>query len=198
LLHIHPIFERQLNREDKEALLNQHALVVWFVGLSGSGKSTLATGLENYLYRKGYKTKLLDGDNLRTGINNNLGFTEDDRIENVRRAAEVSKLFLNCGIITICSLISPTIRVRNMAREIIGTDSFIEVYVDCPLETCEKRDVKGLYAKARSGEIKDFTGISSPFEIPENPELIIDTGKDPLEINLKKLVEYIRPRIKRQ
>jgi adenylylsulfate kinase len=197
-LHIHPIFERQLKREDKEALLNQHALVVWFVGLSGSGKSTLATGLENYLFRKGYKTKLLDGDNLRTGINNNLGFTEDDRIENVRRAAEVSKLFLNCGIITICSLISPTIQVRNMAREIIGSDSFFEVYVDCPLEVCEKRDVKGLYAKARSGEIKDFTGVSSPFEIPESPELIIDTGKEPLEINLKKLVEYIRPRIKKQ
>jgi adenylylsulfate kinase len=198
LLHIHPIFERQLKKEDKEALLGQNAHVIWFVGLSGSGKSTLATGLENYLYRKGYKTKLLDGDNLRTGINSNLGFTEEDRIENVRRAAEVSKLFLNCGIITICSLISPTIQVRNMAREIVGTDSFIEIYVDCPLELCEKRDVKGLYAKARRGEIKDFTGISSPFEIPVHPELIIDTGNDPLEINLKKLVEYIRPRIKRK
>jgi adenylylsulfate kinase len=198
LLHIHPIFERQLKKEDKEALLGQNAHVIWFVGLSGSGKSTLATGLENYLYRKGYKTKLLDGDNLRTGINSNLGFTEEDRIENVRRAAEVSKLFLNCGIITICSLISPTIQVRSMAREIVGTDSFIEVYVDCPLELCEKRDVKGLYAKARRGEIKDFTGISSPFEIPVHPELIIDTGNDPLEINLKKLVEYIRPRIKRR
>jgi adenylylsulfate kinase len=197
-LHIHPIFERQLKKEDKEALLGQNAHVIWFVGLSGSGKSTLATGLENYLYRKGYKTKLLDGDNLRTGINSNLGFTEEDRIENVRRAAEVSKLFLNCGIITICSLISPTIQVRNMAREIVGTDSFIEIYVDCPLELCEKRDVKGLYAKARRGEIKDFTGISSPFEIPVHPELIIDTGNDPLEINLKKLVEYIRPRIKRR
>jgi adenylylsulfate kinase len=198
LLHIHPIFETQLKKEDKEALLNQHAVVIWFVGLSGSGKSTLATGLENYLYRKGYKTKLLDGDNLRIGINNNLGFSDEDRIENVRRAAEVSKLFLNCGIITICSLISPSIYTRRMAREIIGSDSFIEVYVDCPLEICEKRDVKGLYAKARRGEIKNFTGISSPFEIPENPDLVINTFNDPLEINLKKLVEHIRPRVKKQ
>jgi adenylylsulfate kinase len=198
LLHIHPIFERQLKKEDKEALLNQNAVVIWFVGLSGSGKSTLATGLENYLYSKGYMTKLLDGDNLRIGINNNLNFSEEDRVENIRRTAEVSKLFLDCGIITICSLISPTESIRKMAKEIIGQESFIEVFVDCSLEVCEQRDVKGLYAKARSGEIKNFTGISSPFEIPENPDLVIDTVVDSLKLNLKKLVEFIRPKIKKQ
>jgi adenylylsulfate kinase len=198
LLHIHPIFERQLKKEDKEALLKQNAFVIWFVGLSGSGKSTLATGLENYLHTKGYLTQLLDGDNLRTGINDNLNFSEDDRLENVRRTAEVSKLFLNCGVITICSLISPTEKVRKMAKEIIGEEHFIEVYVDCSLDVCEQRDVKGLYAKARKGEIKDFTGISSPFEVPSNPDLVIDTVNDSLKINLKKLVEYIRPRIKKQ
>lgn len=198
LLNIHPIFERQLKRKDKEALLKQQAIVIWFIGLSGSGKSTLATGLENYLYKKGYKTMLLDGDNLRTGINSDLGFSDEDRVENIRRAAEVSKLFLDCGIIVICSLISPTVRLREMARRIVGADSFVEVFVDCPLEECEKRDVKGLYAKARRGEIKNFTGISSPFEVPENPDFKIDTAKDTLNINLKKLVEFVRPRIKLQ
>ncbi len=197
MLHIHPIFERQLKREDKETLLGQKALVVWFVGLSGSGKSTLATGLENYLHSKGYKTELLDGDNLRTGINSNLTFSEEDRIENIRRAAEVSKLFLNCGIITLCSLISPTVKIRQMAKQIIGADAYLEVYVKCPIEICEKRDVKGLYAKARKGEISDFTGISSPFEEPLQPDLVIDTEKDSLKVSLKTLIEYIRPRIKK-
>ena len=197
MLHIHPIFERQLKREDKETLLGQKALVVWFVGLSGSGKSTLATGLENYLHSKGFKTELLDGDNLRTGINNNLTFSEEDRIENIRRAAEVSKLFLNCGIITLCSLISPTVKIRQMAKQIIGADAYLEVYVKCPIEICEKRDVKGLYAKARKGEISDFTGISSPFEEPLQPDLVIDTEKDSLKVSLKTLIEYIRPRIKK-
>ena len=160
------------------------------VGLSGSGKSTLARAVENTLHQQGKVTMLLDGDNLRTGVNNNLGFSESDRVENIRRAAEVAKLFANCGLITICSLISPTERIREMAREIIGDDYF-EVYIDCPLEVCEERDVKGLYAKARRGEIKDFTGISSPFDIPTSPDLSVPTYRQSLEESHQLLVDKI-------
>lgn len=195
MLHIHPIFEKQLKRGDKEALLKQRGLVIWFVGLSGSGKSTLANGLENYLHSKRYITTLLDGDNLRTGINKNLGFSEEERVENIRRAAHVSKLFLDSGIITLCSLISPTERVRNMAKDIIGRDSYVEVFVNCPLEVCEKRDVKGLYAKARRGEIAHFTGISSPFESPANPDIELRTDINELETSLEKLINFIEPKI---
>jgi len=195
VLHIHPIFEKQLKRGDKEALLKQRGLVIWFVGLSGSGKSTLANGLENYLHSKRYITTLLDGDNLRTGINKNLGFSEEERVENIRRAAHVSKLFLDSGIITLCSLISPTERVRNMAKDIIGRDSYVEVFVNCPLEVCEKRDVKGLYAKARRGEIAHFTGISSPFESPANPDIELRTDINELETSLEKLINFIEPKI---
>lgn len=197
MLHIHPIFEKQLKKSDKENLLRQNAVALWFVGLSGSGKSTLATGLENFLYKEGYLTKLLDGDNLRTGINNNLGFSEEERTENIRRAAEVSKLFINCGVVTLCSLISPTNRIRSMAKTIIGAENYVEIFVNCPLEVCERRDVKGLYAKARRGEIADFTGISSPFEPPEHPDLEIRTDREDLETSLKKITDYILPRIKR-
>lgn len=195
MLHIHPIFERQLKRGDKEALLKQKGLVIWFVGLSGSGKSTLANGLENYLYSSGYITTLLDGDNLRTGINKNLGFSKEERTENIRRAAHVSKLFLDSGIITLCSLISPTEQIRDMARDIIGPESYVEVFVNCPLEICEQRDVKGLYAKARRGEIPNFTGISSPFEKPQKPDIELKTDQNELEVSLKKLIEFIDPRI---
>lgn len=169
--------------------------MIWFVGLSGSGKSTLANGLENYLHSKRYITTLLDGDNLRTGINKNLGFSEEERVENIRRAAHVSKLFLDSGIITLCSLISPTERVRNMAKDIIGRDSYVEVFVNCPLEVCEKRDVKGLYAKARRGEIAHFTGISSPFESPANPDIELRTDINELETSLEKLINFIEPKI---
>lgn len=195
VLHIHPIYEKQLKRGDKEALLKQRGLVIWFIGLSGSGKSTLANGLENYLYSKGYITTLLDGDNLRTGINRNLGFSEEERTENIRRAAHVSKLFLESGIVTLCSLISPTEKIRSMAKEIIGRESYVEVFVNCPLETCEKRDVKGLYAKARRGEIHNFTGISSPFEQPVDPDIELRTDQYELEESLKKLAEFIEPKI---
>lgn len=175
LQNIHPIFEKTLNRTHKEQLLRQKAVVIWMVGLSGSGKSTLATALENELYELGFLTQLLDGDNLRSGINNNLGFSEADREENIRRAAEVAKLFLNAGVVTICSFISPTEAIRQAARQLIGPADFMEVYVDCPVETCEKRDVKGLYAKARRGEIKNFTGIDAPFEPPVQPALKLPT-----------------------
>lgn len=188
--HIYPIFDTILQREQKEKLLQQKGKVVWMVGLSGSGKSTLARAAEHTLHQQGKLTMLLDGDNLRTGINNNLGFSEEDRTENIRRAAEVAKLFANCGVITICSLISPTERIREMAKSIIG-DNYFEVYIDCPLEICEQRDVKGLYAKARRGEIKDFTGISSPFDPPQHPDLKLKTYNQTIEDCHQELVNKI-------
>ena len=194
--HISPIFDTVLTQREKETLLNQKSMVIWMAGLSGSGKSTLAKSVEHNLHEQSYLTQLLDGDNLRTGINNNLGFSEADRIENIRRAAEVSKLFAECGIITICSLISPTIMIREMAKEIIGTDNYFEVFVNCPLEICEQRDVKGLYAKARNGEIKQFTGIDSPFENPEKPDLELLTDLESLEQCQRRLLESILKRIK--
>lgn len=194
--NIYPIFDTLLSKKDKERQLKQKAFVIWMVGLSGSGKSTLARSFEQNLHKAGYMTQLLDGDNLRVGINNNLGFSQEDRVENIRRAAEVSKLFANCGIITICSLISPTKEIRNMAKNIIGKEQFYEVFVNCPLEVCEQRDVKGLYAKARRGEIKDFTGISAPFEAPESPDLELRTDLDNLETCQAKLLQAVLPKIK--
>jgi len=196
--HIYPIFETILGREKKEKRNQQKSLVIWMVGLSGSGKSTLARSLENNLYEMGYLTKLLDGDNLRSGINNNLGFSEEDRTENIRRAAEVSKLFAQCGVVTICSLISPTAAIRSMAKEIIGEAMYYEVFINCPLEVCEQRDVKGLYAKARKGEIKKFTGIDSPFENPIDPSLEIRTDLNSIEDCQAELLTNILPRIKYQ
>jgi adenylylsulfate kinase len=193
--NIHPVFNSILSRQSKEALLKQKAKVIWLTGLSGSGKSTIAIELEKKLYEKGYATKLLDGDNIRTGINSNLGFSGEDRIENIRRIAEVSKLFLNAGIITINSFVSPTIDIRKMAAEIIGPDDFIEVFVNCPLEVCEKRDVKGLYKKARAGEIKDFTGIDAPFEAPPKPGIEIHTNKQTIEESVYQLLSFIIPNI---
>lgn len=193
--HIYPIFDSILSVSDKEELLNQKSIVVWMVGLSGSGKSTLAKALENTLHEQGYLTQLLDGDNLRTGVNNNLGFSEDERVENIRRAAEVSKLFANCGVITICSLISPTHDIQRMARKIIG-EKYFEVFINCPIEECEKRDVKGLYAKARNGEIKNFTGIDAPFDPPEDPDLEIKTHIDDLEVCHTQLVDAVLKKVK--
>lgn len=188
--NIYPIFDTVVQQHQKEALLHQKGKVIWMVGLSGSGKSTLARAAENTLHQQGKVTMLLDGDNLRAGVNNNLGFSEEDRRENIRRAAEVAKLFSHCGIITICSLISPTASIRQMAREIIGPDYF-EVFIDCPLEVCEARDVKGLYAKARRGEIPDFTGVSAPFEAPASPDLRIPTDSLSLEESHTLLIDKI-------
>ena len=193
--NIYPIFEKMLQRKDREALLKQKGIMIWFTGLSGSGKSTLAIALERELYKQGILCRILDGDNIRSGINNNLGFSEADRTENIRRIAEVSKLFVDCGIVTIAAFISPTHAIRRMASEIIGEDDFLEVYVSTPIEECERRDVKGLYAKARRGEIKEFTGISSPFEAPEHPFISIDTSRQSLADSVKVLLDAVSPKI---
>ncbi|NLR90669.1 MULTISPECIES: adenylyl-sulfate kinase [Flammeovirga] len=194
--NIHPIFNSILSREKKEGLLKQNGVVLWMTGLSGSGKSTLARALEFALHDLGYFTMLLDGDNLRTGVNSNLGFSEEDRKENVRRSAEVSKLFASAGIITICSLISPTEEIRDAAKEIIGEEDFKQVFIDAPFEVCAERDVKGLYKKALAGEIKNFTGLDSPFETPANPFVRIPTAEQSLEESLKQLLEAVLPIIK--
>lgn len=173
--NIFPIKDIMESRTDKEAVLGQKGVTIWFTGLSGSGKSTVAIALESLLSSKGYLCRILDGDNIRTGLNSNLGFSEADRNENIRRIAEVCKLFTETGIITIAAFVSPTNDLRRMARDIVGKDDFVEIYMSTPLEECERRDVKGLYARARKGEVKNFTGISAPFDIPEEPTLSIDT-----------------------
>ena len=189
--HIYPIFDRMLTRRDKEALLGQRGVMVWFTGLSGSGKSTVAIAVERELQRRGLLCRILDGDNIRSGINNNLGFSEADRVENIRRIAEVGKLFVDTGIITLAAFISPNNALRRMAAGIIGAEDFLEVYVSTPLEVCERRDVKGLYAKARRGEIKEFTGVSAPFEVPEHPALSLDTSSLTVEESVEKVLELI-------
>lgn len=192
--NIYPIFDRMMSRDDKEQLLKQRGMMLWFTGLSGSGKSTVAIALERELHSRGLLCRILDGDNIRSGINNNLGFSAEDRVENIRRIAEVGRLFVDTGIITIAAFISPNNQLREMAAEIIGKDDFVEVFVSTPLEKCEKRDVKGLYAKARRGEIKNFTGISAPFEAPEHPDITLDTSKLPVEESVKILLDYVLPK----
>ena len=194
--HIYPIFDRMLGRADKEALLHQHSVMIWFTGLSGSGKSTIAIALERELQKRGLLCRILDGDNIRSGINNNLGFSAEDRVENIRRIAEVGKLFVETGFITLAAFISPNNELREMASRIIGKENFLEIYVSTPLEECERRDVKGLYAKARKGEIRNFTGISAPFEAPAHPDLSLDTSKLSVEESVNRLLELILPRVK--
>ncbi|MDA9663593.1 adenylyl-sulfate kinase [bacterium] len=194
--NIFTIFDDILQREDKEAFLNQRSMVIWMTGLSGSGKTTVAKGVERYLHSQGVLNQLLDGDNIRVGISNNLTFSSEDRGENIRRIAEVSKLFMNCGIVTLNCFVSPTKKVRQVAKDIIGEKNFVEVYINASISTCEKRDVKGLYKKARKGEIRDFTGISAPFEAPENPALEINTSELSIEESVQKVLDYILPKIK--
>ena len=186
---------KPVGRADKEHRLKQKAKVLWMTGLSGSGKTTIGLALEKELYRRGFLVMLLDGDLVRTGINNNLRFSVEDRKENIRRIAEVSKLFVNCGIVTINCFISPTNEIRTMAKNIIGQDDFLEVFVSAPLEICENRDVKGLYAKARKGEIPEFTGISSPFDIPPDPDLVLDTVRMSVEESVQRALDFILPKI---
>ena len=189
--NIYPIYDQMMSREDKEQLLNQRGMMVWFTGLSGSGKSTVAMSVERELHKRGILCRILDGDNIRSGINNNLGFSQEDRMENIRRIAEVGKLFVQTGIVTLACFVSPTEDIREMARQIVGEQDFKEVYVSTPIEECERRDVKGLYARARKGEVKNFTGISAPFEEPQNPTLSIDTSKLSLEESTMKVLEMI-------
>jgi len=189
--NIYPIYDQMMSRSDKEKLLHQHGLMVWFTGLSGSGKSTIAMGVERELHKRGILCRILDGDNIRAGINSNLGFSAEDRMENIRRIAEIGKLFVQTGIVTLACFVSPTNDLRMLARNIIGEEDFKEVFVSTPLEECERRDVKGLYARARMGEVKNFTGISAPFEIPENPALEIDTSRLALEESVNSVVMMI-------
>ncbi len=170
--------------------------LIWFTGLSGSGKSTLASALESHFFNQGYYTYILDGDNIRSGLNKDLDFSNESRKENIRRIAEVSRLFIDAGVIVLTAFISPFRSDRKFAKDLVGQENFFEIHVDCPLEICEKRDVKGLYKKARAGEIKNFTGIDSPFETPETPDLVVDTNRDSLESCLNQLIEEIEPRVK--
>ncbi len=196
--NIFPIFNDLLKKADKEKLLKQKALTIWMTGLSGSGKSTIAKGIERILHNEGYLTQTLDGDNVRSGINNNLTFSLKDRKENIRRIAEISKLFVNCGIITINCFVSPTIEMRDTAKKIIGEKNFLEVYINASLEECIKRDTKGLYSKAKIGQIKNFTGIDSPYEAPKKPDIEINTNKLTIDDSLMKIINYIKPKIKCQ
>jgi len=194
--NLFPIFDDILQREEKEILLQQNAKVIWMTGLSGSGKTTVAKGVERHLHSKGILNQLLDGDNIRVGISSNLTFSSEDRAENIRRISEINKLFLNCGVVTLNCFVSPTIEIRNIAKEIIGAENFIEVYINASVDTCEDRDVKGLYQKARKGEIKNFTGISAPFEAPESPEIEINTAQLSIDESVQKVLDYILPIIK--
>ncbi len=194
--NIHPTFHHLLQRSDKEALLQQKAICIWMTGLSGSGKSTIAQGLERKLHKQGILTKILDGDNVRTGINSNLGFSEADRTENIRRIAEVNKLFLDAGIVTINSFVSPTKDIRDLAKSIIGKQDFYEVYINASFEECAKRDVKGLYKKAIAGEIKNFTGLDAPFEAPIDAALEIKTAEQNIEESIETIYAFFISKIK--
>lgn len=191
--NLHPIFEKLASRVDKEKLLHQHGLMVWFTGLSGSGKSTLAIALEKALQQRGFLCRVLDGDNIRLGINRNLEFSAADRRENIRRIAEVGKLFVETGVVTIAAFISPTNELREMAADIIGRKDFYEIYVSTSLSVCEQRDVNGLYAKARRGEIKNFTGISAPFEQPEHASLEMDTSGKNVDECVGEILSHVLP-----
>ncbi len=188
-------FESKITEVARLRLLSQKPKVIWFTGLSGSGKSTLATHLEFQLYSQNFKTYLLDGDNVRVGLNKDLDFSDDSRKENIRRIGEVSKLFLDAGLVVLSAFISPFEEDRNQVKTIVGPQNFLEIFVDCPLEICEQRDVKGLYKRARLGEVKNFTGISSPYERPLNPDITVNTQVQSLNESLILLIDYIIPRI---
>jgi adenylyl-sulfate kinase len=192
--YIYPI-QTKVSIDQRHVLLNQIPKLIWFTGLSGSGKSTLAVQLEAQLFKKGFKTYLLDGDNIRSGLNSDLTFSDEGRVENIRRIGEVSKLFLDSGIVVLSAFISPFHADREQVKKIVGKDNFIEVFVDTPIEVCEQRDVKGLYKKARAGEVKNFTGIDSPYEHPKNPDVIIHTDQSSIEESIQILIDAVMPRI---
>ncbi len=180
---------------DRRELLAQNSKIIWFTGLSGSGKSTIAGRVEEMLNERGFLTYILDGDNIRNGLNKNLGFSDEDRTENIRRTGEVAKLFLDAGVIVIAAFISPFRSDRDMVRSLVSKGDFIEIFINCPLEICELRDPKGLYKKARAGEIKDFTGIDSPFEIPNRPDIEIRSDQMGVEQAAEKIIRLIKPKI---
>lgn len=187
--------EFKIDRENRKALLGQRPLLIWFTGLSGSGKSTMANLLEAELHARGFKTYILDGDNVRRGLCKDLTFTEEDRIENIRRIGEVSRLFMDAGLIVLSSFVSPFQNDRERVRQLVGSDRFVEVFVDCPLEICEKRDVKGLYKMARRGEVNNFTGIDSPYENPTNPDIVLKTAEEDPQDLLNRLLTIVEPKI---
>lgn len=183
------LYDRKLINE----LLPQHDIVVWFTGLSGAGKSTIANALKEHLIEIGIFSLVLDGNAIRSGLNKDLRFSLADRLENIRRVAEICKILIENKIVVLCAFISPTIEIRELAKKIIGKECFFEIYIKTSFEICEERDTQGLYAKSRLGKINDFTGVSSPFEIPENPDLILDTHNVPVEVNVRKIYETISP-----
>ncbi len=192
--HIYPI-KTKVSKQQREELMNQRAKLIWFTGLSGSGKSTLAVQLEAQLHELGFKTYLLDGDNIRAGLNKDLSFTDEGRIENIRRIGEVSKLLLDAGVVVLSAFISPFQADREQVKKIVGPENYIEIFVSAPLEVCEQRDVKGLYKKARAGEVKNFTGIDSPYEAPTDPDLILETAILSVDQSVGKLIEFVKRKI---
>ena len=193
--YIYPI-KTKVSQQQRAQLMNQRPMLIWFTGLSGSGKSTLAVQLEAQLYDLGFKTYLLDGDNIRAGLNKDLSFTDEGRVENIRRIGEVAKLLLDAGIVVLSAFISPFEADRRQVREIVGAENYVEIFVDAPLDVCEQRDVKGLYKKARAGEVKNFTGIDSPYEPPTDPDVIIPTGELTVDESIARLMEYVLPKVK--
>jgi len=187
-------YKSSISRKDREAMNGHKVFVIWFTGLSASGKSTLAVSLEDILHKKNMRTYVLDGDNIRQGLCKDLGFSNEDRTENIRRIGEISKLMMDAGVIVLTAFISPFIEDRRIVRNLLKKDEFIEVYCNAPLEVCELRDPKGLYKKARSGDIPEFTGISSPYEEPTNPEIILDTNKYSIKECIEKLICYMKSR----
>lgn len=184
-------YERRLTKDDHRKRNGHHSMVLWFTGLSGSGKSTLATRVEEMLFQQGCYTYILDGDNVRHGLNGDLGFSEHDRRENIRRIGEVAKLFVDAGVLVLAAFISPFREDRDRVRALFEASEFIEIHVKCALSTCEERDPKGLYRKARAGELPDFTGIDSPYEEPEAPELVIDTGVLNIDDSVRRILQYL-------
>jgi adenylyl-sulfate kinase len=194
MTNLYPI-QTKVSKKQREQLMQQRTKLIWFTGLSGSGKSTLAVQLEAQLFARGFKTYLLDGDNIRTGLNKDLSFTDEGRVENNRRIGEVSKLLLDSGVIVLSAFISPFKADREQVKAIVGASNYIEVFVDTPLEICEQRDVKGLYKKARAGEVKNFTGIDSPYERPESADLVIKTETLTIEQSVERLLNFVLPKI---
>ena len=185
----------EINKKSRAQNFKQHPLILWFTGLSGSGKSSIADQLEQALVDRGHSTYLLDGDNVRHGLNKDLGFTDQDRVENIRRVAEVGNLMVDAGLIVLACFISPFRAERSMARALFEDDEFIEIFVDTPIETCEKRDPKGLYKKARSGQLNNFTGLDSPYETPNSPEIHLQTKNDEINIAVRQILSYLEGKI---